>query len=32
MNHQTLAPPITKDNAADYARRATIARERNRPA
>ena len=30
MNHQTLAPPITKANAADYARRATISRERNR--
>ena len=25
-----LAPPITKENAADYARRATIARELNR--
>lgn len=30
MNFQTLAPPITKENAAEYARRATIAREKNR--
>lgn len=30
MNHQTLAPPITKANAAEYARRATASRERNR--
>ncbi len=32
MNYQSLAPPITKANAAEYARRATIARERNRAA
>jgi hypothetical protein len=32
MNYATLAPPITKENAAEYARRATIARERNRAA
>jgi len=30
MNYATLAPPITKENAAEYARRATVARERNR--
>jgi hypothetical protein len=30
MNYQTLAPPITKANAAECARRATVARERNR--
>jgi hypothetical protein len=32
MNIERLAPPITKANAAEYARRATIARERNRAA
>jgi hypothetical protein len=30
MNYHTLAPPFTKANAAEYARRATISRERNR--
>ena len=29
LNHM-LAPPITRENAADYARRATISRENNR--
>ncbi|HXC35045.1 MAG TPA: hypothetical protein VNV43_04170 [Candidatus Acidoferrales bacterium] len=32
MNYATLAPPITKENAAEYTRRATTARERNRAA
>jgi hypothetical protein len=32
MNYETLAPPFTRENAAEMARRATIARERNRAA
>lgn len=32
MNLRPCTPPITKENAADYARRATISRENNRAA